>query len=322
VDTTIAKREEILLSSHKKSATHKSKSKSRSKCNSLSSGKKSLPKNTNLTFVQKNCYEIPELLKNLTESFKKIEKSLAFLGICSKPTFFPNIKEYARHYLKFDLEENDLFKILAICPNLYKYSYELNEKTTENEIFLFRNGATANQGLAGATQGTPDEVSSQKNFGCWNLNATQRLQLWTESVYTYLIRRHDEFLIWLVPDVEIPIPSTLKANIAIIDIDCEPLEPTRWDYETSKNWHEDFLASGDLTPDFKQNLPDHKSSRKTTSLKDLKKFLNKKSQSETQSLNIISKVMLKERMSKLEAATPGSGFDTKDPTSMSDFKSH
>jgi hypothetical protein len=154
------------------------------------------------------------------------------------------------------------------------------------------------------------------------LNATQRLQLWTESVYSYLLRKHDEFLTALVADVEIPIPTTLKANIAIIDIDCEPLEPTRWDYETFKNWHEDFLASTELIPEFKQNLPDHKSSRKTTSLKDLKKFLNKKSQSETQSLNIISKVMLKERMSKLEAANPNSGLDTKDPSSRSDFKSH
>ena len=255
-------------------------------------------------------------MKNLTESFKKIEKSLSFLGICSKATFFPNVKKYARDYLKYEIEENDLFKILSVCPNIYTYSWELNEKKKEHEIYLYRSGVNGKK-----TQDS-DEISSQKNIGCGNLTQNLRLQLWIDSLYIYLLEKHDNFL---EEESDKKNENPIEKGISIIDIDETPVnnsETVKYDYETEKNWHPKFLESADFVPDFGKNFPRHKTSKKTTSLKDLKKFLNKKSASETQSLNIVQRILTLSKKSNNVTNSFCGSEKNKDGTTKSDMRTH
>ena len=149
-------------------------------------------------------------MKDLTESFGVIEKSLSFLKICSKPTFFPSISDYSKYYLKCNLQETDLFRVIAICPELYNYSYEVNEKTKNYELYIHKDNSkvasqsTIDDDTPNNTQRTLEEQKSSNGNPAFLKNL--RTQMWNDSIYAYLFDKHEEFLTYLkMQEFELPL---------------------------------------------------------------------------------------------------------------------
>lgn len=156
-----------------------------------------------LDIVKNACYEIPPCLKILTGTFKIIEKSINFLKICSKTPYFNAIQDYSKKYLRSEVQENDLFRIMSICPDIYTHSYELNENTHDYELYVNHIAHTSKLTTQISKDTKAESMFDQKN----SVKAPQlqksnsvffqdkRMYLWNEAIYKYLLEKHEDFLI-------------------------------------------------------------------------------------------------------------------------------
>ena len=219
--------------------------------------------------VKNACYGISPCLKSLTETFRMIEKSLGFLQLCSKTTFFPDIKNYIRIHLRSEIHEIDIFRIMTICPDMYKHSYEINEKSNDYEIYITHVVHTSKLAsqfcheTKSAVLLDPKSVGKSATLQKNTPAVDYRLHMWNNSIYKYVLEKHENFL------KKTELENELDKSHYL------------YDYRNNTNWCARFLKSDDFLgePENKIKL-ERPIKSKSNSTKCLKNFLNKKCDSD------------------------------------------
>lgn len=209
-----------------------------------------------------------------------------------KPSFFKYIAEYSHISLKNTLEEATQHKILSVSPDLYHLTWELNEKTKKNELYI--NTFSITSASTNSTQTKPDnennDIANIDNNDQFHKNAFKsksRLQDFTKDVLWYLYEKHETFIKNL---------SNCKPDGKEF-LETDKNQSSCYKYSIQKNWHDAFLNSVDLEPKSKDQKFDlalkGMPSKRQQGAKNIKKFQSSKLESELLNEEIIKKVLMK-----------------------------